>query len=446
MKTSLPLKAVVVMILTTLLCFLETGCKKDESLVTHIPGNEYSGDVVRSWIKLQLKLTRNTPASVLNFGRIYAYIGISLYESVVPGLLGYQSLAQQIKSLPVLPAADFSERYYWPASANAAMAVMSRKFFSAASASNKASIDSLEAANKAIYSENASSDVLTRSIDFGKQVAAIIFEWSKTDGSDYNAPYTPPVGPGLWQPTPPLFMPASFPYWGNSRLIVPESGNGVENYVPEEFSENPVSAYYGLAKEIYNVCQSLTDDQKALALFWADNSDGKSYTATGHWLSILNQVLEMKDTKLSVAAAAYAQLGISLYDAGVNCWKIKYRINGARPVTYIRTILNHPNWLPFLVNTPPHPEFPSGHATLSGAAAQTMTHLFGENFKFTDSSYVDVGLPARSFDSFEKAAIEAGDSRAYGGIHYFETADLSHSLGKVVADNIHNRLKFNIDS
>jgi hypothetical protein len=269
MKTSVSLKASVVMVLTTLVCFLDTGCKKDEALINKeeesLTGpdskTDYPGDVIQSWIRLQLKLTRTNPASPLIYGRIYAYTGITAYESVVPGLASYQSLADQINSFPDLPSINLSDGYYWPASANAGMAAIVKSLFPV-TAPNTASIDSLEAANNVLYAGEASAEVLARSNAYGKQVAATIFEWSKTDGATENPPYTPPMGPGLWQPTPPAFMPASFPYWGNARLMVSQSGMGLEKYVPAVFSEDPVSAYYALAQRIYDVSQSLTDDQK----------------------------------------------------------------------------------------------------------------------------------------------------------------------------------------
>ena len=111
-----------------------------------------------------------------------------------------------------------------------------------------------------------------------------------------------------------------------------------------------------------------------------------------------------------------ALLGIAISDGFVQCWRSKFEYDLLRPITYIRRVID-PNWEP-LLNTPPFPEYPSGHSTQSGAAATVLTAVFGENFAFDDSTHVDDGLPVRSFPNFRAAADEAGISRLYGGIHF----------------------------
>jgi hypothetical protein len=317
---------------------------------------------------------------------------------------------------------------------------MNRYFHTTASAGGKASIDSLETANKALYQKDRPADEINRSAEFGQKIAAAVFEWSKSDGYDNATPYTLPVGVGLWVPTPPAFGSAAFPYWGQSRLLVAGSDAGADQGAPTPYSEDPASAYYAQAKEVYNISQNLTAEQRTIALFWADNPDGKSYV-TGHWPSILNQVLVIEKPALDAAAAAYAQVGIAVSESIVSLFKGKYVYNALRPITYIRTVMNKPTWNT-VISTPAHPEYPSGHAVLSSAAAQTLTLLFGANYKFTDNSYNSVGFSPRSHNSFEEAAIEAGNSRVYAGIHYRNTCDVSQSCGKKIAQNVANRLKF----
>jgi membrane-associated phospholipid phosphatase len=160
---------------------------------------------------------------------------------------------------------------------------------------------------------------------------------------------------------------------------------------------------------------NLTDEQRAIALFWADDP---SVTATppGHSVSIATQVLRAVDGGLDTAAETYAKVGMAVADAFIACWNTKYSYNLVRPVTYIQAFIDA-DWLPILV-TPPFPEYTSGHSAQSGAAAQVLTDLFGRRFAFVDRTHEDRGLPARSFVSFFQAAGEAAISRLYGGIHY----------------------------
>ncbi|MBC8151907.1 MAG: vanadium-dependent haloperoxidase [Bacteroidetes bacterium] len=418
---------------------LSVACQ-DEKAPSAPSATSYSADVVTSWLTMQLKLTQTTPASPPVLPRRFAYTGIALYEAIVPGLSGYQSIAPQLNGLPSLPVVTPDAGYYWPACANAALATMNRNFYPTTSPANKAAIDSLEGANMALYQKDRPADELNRSADFGRKIATAVFDWSKTDGNDNNAPYTLPAGAGLWVPTPPAFAPALLPNWGNCRPLVTGSDAGADQGVPTAYSEDPASAYYAQVNEVYTISRNLTAEQKTIALFWADNPDGKSFVS-GHWFSILNQVLAIEKPTLDVAAVALAQVGIATADAGITIFKGKYMHTTVRPITYIRSVMNQPAWNAFLV-TPPHPEYPSGHAVSSSAAAQTMSLLFGSNYKFTDNSYNLIGFSPRSYNSFEEAAIEAGNSRLYGGIHYRKSCDVSLVQGKIVAQNVAQKLKF----
>ena len=385
----------------------------------------YPGDVVASWLTMQLQLALTAPGSPTVSPRRYAYTGIALYESIVPGLPDYQSIAPQLNGLTGLPTVTTGQTYYWPACANAAMAAMNRNFYPTTSAANKTSIDSLEAANTATFLKTRSADELTRSADFGKKIAATVFDWSKTDGNDNATPYTLPVGVGLWVPTPPALAAAALPNWGKCRLIVPNSDAGADQGAPIPYSEDPTSAYYAQGKELYDISQSLTAEQKTIALFWPDNA----------WQNVLSQVLAIQKPNLDVAAVAFTQLNISVSDAQISIFKSKYFYNGLRPITYIRSVLKQPTWNA-LIPTPPHPEYPAGHSVTSGAAAQALTLLFGTNYKYTDKPYNVAGAIPRAYNSFNEAATEAALARLYDGVHYRKTTEASLVQGKVIANNV----------
>ncbi len=129
-------------------------------------------------------------------------------------------------------------------------------------------------------------------------------------------------------------------------------------------------------------------------------------------------------------ARAYALTAIALHDAFISCWDEKYRSSYIRPVTAINELFDK-YWLPFL-QTPPFPEYTSGHSTISASAATVLTGIYGDNFAFRDTADLRyIGLE-RSFSSFNQAAAEASVSRIYGGIHYRFTADTSAAQGRKV--------------
>ena len=417
---------------------LLTAC--DHRDVAPTDGATYPADVVTSWLTMQLKLTQTTPAAAFLMPRRFAYAAISAYESIVPGLPGYQSIAPQLNGLTNLPTVVSGQTYYWPACANAALAAMNRNYYPTTSAANKASIDSLEAVFTNQFLKNRTADELNRSADFGKKIAAAVFDWSKTDRYDDATPYTVPTGVGLWVPTPPALAAPLGTNIGKARSILANSDAGADQGAPTTYSENPASAYYAQAKEVYDVAQSRTAEQQTIALFWADNADGKSFIS-GHWLSILNQILLAQQPKLDVATTSFVQMSIALSDAQISIFKSKYLYNTMRPITYIRATLNQPAWNA-LFATPPHPEYPSAHAVQSGAMSRILTTLFGANYKFTDNSYNLVGFSPRSYSSFAEAATEAANSRLFGSIHYRKTNETSLVQGQQIATNVVQKLKF----
>lgn len=171
------------------------GCNKTDDA---LPGAaSYPADVVTSWLTMQLKLTQTTPTFAFLVPRRFAYTAIAGYESIVLELIDYQSIAPQLNGLSGLPTVASGQTYYWPAAANAALAAMNRNYYPTASAANKASIDSLEKVFTNQFLKNSTTDELSRSADFGRKIAAAVFDWSKTDRYDDATPYTVPTGAGL---------------------------------------------------------------------------------------------------------------------------------------------------------------------------------------------------------------------------------------------------------
>ena len=401
----------------------------------------FSSEVVVKWIQMnnRLLLTTPRPAPGVKSNREFGYIGIAVYESVVPGMPGYQSLSSQLDQMPAMPSTLHGLAYHWAISANAALAAMNRYLLPMTSQSNKTSMDSLEAGLNLDYrnQDKVTDEVFYRSVAFGKEVAQRVFNWSISDKADqaFNA-YTLPVGAGLWVPTPGVAA-AVAPYWGNNRVFVPGSLDETLPPPPLPYSEDPSSDYYQMEKEVYDVSANLTPDQNAIAMFWLDAGFG----AGGHWQSILRQVLIQEESKLDIAALAYAKGGIYINDATISSFRTKYVYNVQRPITYIRTVLNHPTWNP-LFATPGHPDYSSAHTVQSKAIAVAFTSIFGQNHQYTDHTFDNLGMPARTYSSFDATAQEVAVARVYAGIHTRMGCDAGLLEGLKVAQNINNKLKF----
>ena len=393
----------------------------------------YPNEILDKWISLQIRLMKDAvglPNVV--FTRPYAYSGIVAYESIAQGISDEKWLTIHWNGLSGMPHTDKGKNYYWPQAMNAAMAEINRRFFPKANSADSAAIDSLESALQGSFSERA--EVLHRSSFFGTSVADAIFNWSETDGYKHAGdPYTAPVGPGLWQPTPPAFGPASTPYWGNLRPVIAGSlDNTQAGPPPFRYSTDPNSDFFEMVLQVYTASQNLTAEQTAMALWWRDIP---GVTSPGHWLSILHQLLQQTHAPLGQATLAYALSGASINDASISCWQAKYKYNLVRPITYIQTVMGYSTWNS-LLTTPAHPEYPSAHAFISSATAKALTNIFGNIGGFTDHTYDYLGWAPRTFSSIEAIGLDAGHSRIYAGLHYEPSIDTGLIKGTKVADNI----------
>ena len=297
-------------------------------------------------------------------------------------------------------------------------------------------INQLEATVASTWSTDAPWGVLQQSERRGKAVAAHIFKWSPNDGGhesyvrNFPTDHTPPSGPRLWEPTAPAHQPAMQPYWGGLRPFVLQTADEFDPGPPPTYSEERGSHFHDEALEVYVTVNNLTQQQRRIAQFWADDPV-ETASPGGHSIAILTQTLRQLDAGLNVAAEAYARLGVALADAFVACWHAKYRYNLVRPVTYIRSVID-PAWgdqLP--VVTPPFPEYPSGHSVQSGAFAQVMYDLFGD-LPLTDHTHDARGYAPRRFNSYFQMANEAAISRLYGGIHFRSAIERGVEQGRAI--------------
>jgi hypothetical protein len=279
--------------------------------------------------------------------------------------------------------------------------------------------DKLDAAT----AEGVDPAVVDRSRAYGSAIAAHILAWAADDGGreivnmGFPPDYKLVEGPGYWVPTNTIVQQQTplLPEWGNNRPFAMPSKTECPVPATLPYSEDPASAFYKEAKEVYDTRNNLTPEQTEIARFWSDDPM-LSWTPPGHWISILLQVFERDSIPLERSVEIMMRLSLAEADAFIGCWETKFEYNLIRPYTYIRRVID-PSW-DTRINTPPFPEYTSGHSVASAAAATVLTAAFGEDFAFGDDTGVRDGLPRRSYESFWDAANEAGISRLYGGIHF----------------------------
>ncbi|HNP20611.1 MAG TPA: vanadium-dependent haloperoxidase [Panacibacter sp.] len=447
MKTKTPTLAFAKAGLIIALFFIFFGCQKNlddkpavqatssTDVITVFPKDDAS--VAIDWYNLQLRmiLNANPSISTLAANRLFGYSGISLYEAARFEIRNSISLQRQLNQMPVMPVPDNAQTYSWVASANAAMANITRDVFPLLTTANHASIDSLEKAYNDKLTAEVGAAVVARSQAFGDSVASAIFNWAKSDLFDHvNDPYIIKVFPGAWVPTPPLFSAPAGPYMGNCRPFLQMHSHGTTLPPPYSYSTVKGSDYFKMVNRVYNISQTLTDDQKNIALYWNDVGVNIGYTPMGHNISIITQILQNSGASLATAEEAYLKAGIALWDATIVCWRSKYKYSQLRPVTYIQQNINS-TWLP-LLTTPNHPEYPAAHAFITSSVMEVLGSVFGRGYDFTDHTYDFRGFSPRSYSSFEQAAIECGESRVYGGIHFQPSVDVGHLYGQLIGKDV----------
>ena len=282
--------------------------------------------------------------------------------------------------------------------------------------------------------------------DLVDSVLMQVMKYVATDGfsklSGYRR-FTPEKGDAYWQPTAPGFMAPIEPYWYTLRMFILDSCSQFTGGPPDIYDTSVNSGFYKQMKEVYEIKSNLTKEQANIAMFWDCNPFAlqqvghlefglKKISPGGHWIGITG--IASKKQKLSLGKTAYAHAIVSLgmCDAFVSCWNNKYKFNRVRPVTAIQKLLDR-EWAP-LLQTPPFPEYTSGHSVISTASATILTHLFGDNFSFTDDSEKEFGLPERKFHSFKQACNEAAISRLYGGIHFRDAIDNGIKEGEQIGN------------
>ncbi|MGL4630378.1 MAG: vanadium-dependent haloperoxidase [Leadbetterella sp.] len=380
--------------------------------------------------------------------RIYAYTALAGYEAMVPGYPEYQTTAGQLNGLEAFPKPEAGQEYCYPlASAKAMMTIARTLTFS---------VDKYDEFEKQLYEkfENAGlpNDVIDRSNSFGEAIANHVLAYSKKDNyaQTRGLRYSVKVKSNLWVPTPPTYADAVEPYWQTIRTLVMDSAAQFKPSPVILYQKQEGSPFKKEVREVYEIVKNLSQEQKDIAWFWDDNSfvmnvqghvsyANKKMTPAGHWIAITKTVCKNKNTSSIQSANAYLHVSLALFEGFISCWHAKYSTQKVRPETVINAEIDQ-KWQPFL-QTPPFPEYTSGHSTISSASAEVLTALIGDNFAFTDSTELKYDHGVRSFKSFRDAAKECSVSRVYGGIHYTSACNEGLKVGAQIGQYTVTKIK-----
>jgi hypothetical protein len=165
----------------------------------------------------------------------------------------------------------------------------------------------------------------------------------------------------------------------------------------------------------------------------------KKISPGGHWVGITGIASQKANLNWQESIYIHTLISMGLHDAFISCWEEKYDSDRIRPESAINKYLDE-NWRP-LLQTPPFPEYTSGHSVISAMSAELLTDFFGDNFDFLDTSEVYFGLPERYFTSFNQASEEAAISRLYGGIHFRDAIEEGSKQGKLIGQYIIDKVK-----
>lgn len=379
--------------------------------------------------------------------RIYVYSSLASYEAIRFSRPGYPSIAEKLHGFKPMPQPEKDKSYDFALAATRAFFTVVHKVVF--------SLDSLKPYENTTlekFKKSLDEETYNRSVAFGDSIGNTVLARAMVDGylqSRGKPKYLGSNDPGKWRPTPPDYLDGIEWCWNTMKPMVLDSASQFMPVRPPKYSTDTNSIFYKGAKEVYTVGKALSDEQKTIAKYWDDNPfviehsghmmfGNKKITPGGHWMGIA--AIAAKETKADAVKAAqgYVMTAIALYDAFISCWDEKYRSSVIRPVTVINEFMDK-GWTPYL-QTPPFPEYTSGHSSITASAATVLSQLYGDKFAFQDTSDLRYIGMQRHFNSFREAAAEASISRVYGGIHYMTGVNVGADQGKKVGEYIVNKI------
>ncbi|HWD89547.1 MAG TPA: vanadium-dependent haloperoxidase [Mucilaginibacter sp.] len=380
--------------------------------------------------------------------RIYGYTNLASYEAMKYADPRYNSITAQLRGFDKMPEPGKGKGYNFTLAATKAFFTVAHKV--------TFSVDTLKRYEDHIYGlfKNALPDsTYANSMELGEKIGNTVLKRANID--DYpqtrgKPKYLGSNSPGKWRPTPPDYMDGVEFCWGDMHTLLVDSSTIFMPPPPPRYSDDTTSAYFKQLKMVYDTNKHLTKEQQKIATYWDDNPfvvvhnghmmfADKKITPGGHWIGITTIACRKTHADALKTAQAYALTSVALFESFITCWEVKYKYAYVRPVTVINEKIDH-NWLP-LLQTPPFPEYTAGHSTISAASAVVLTHEFGDNFAFRDTSDRKYIGMQRDFKSFLQASDETAMSRFYGGIHYLNSSLLGAKQGRQVGELIWQKLK-----
>ncbi len=425
--------------------FIASCSKSDYKSVTSDPA------LYRVTVKKlnDIVLENNFPPVIAS--RNYAYANIAAYEVVVAGdPKHYNSLAGQITHLDPIPKPGTNSKIDFNFASLLAFCIVGN----AVTFPEGSMDDYVNSLKVKVMDAGMPTDVFDQSVEYAAQVSQHIMTWSKKDNylqTRSASKFTVKLEDGRWVPTPAMYAPALEPHWKEIRPLVLDSASQIIPPPPPVYNmKDTNSQFYKNADEVRLAVDSLNAEQKHIADFWDDNPfklnvvghvsyATKKFSPGGHWMNIVGIATKDAKADFNTTVSIYAEAAIALFDGFISCWHTKFTSNYVRPETVINNHMDD-DWRPY-IQTPPFPEYTSGHAVISSATAEILTARLGDNIAFRDTSEAEFGIADREFKSFRDAAKEAGMSRVYGGIHYTNSCLVGTEQGRKVADVILGRLK-----
>ncbi|MFP2995742.1 vanadium-dependent haloperoxidase [Spongiivirga sp. MCCC 1A20706] len=430
-----------------LLVFINTGCKENTAYKEILNNPQLFHNSMKKLTDVIVYDIFSPPVA----SRVYMYPSVAAYTVVQKGNTElFNPIEQQINELKAIPDPTDENVNFNLAALHAFTEVGKDLIFSE---------DKMTAYQNNMYDSltkaGLPNKVLVASKEYGEIVKNHILEWADKDMYKQTRTYpkyTILEEDKFWKPTPPDYMDGIEPHWNVMRTLVLDSAGQFPPKPPLAFDLTDDSEFKKQLLEVFEKGSGRNEEEKAIASFWDCNPyvshhrghamfATKKITPGGHWIGITKIAATKSNSDFAETVNAYTNVSIALYDAFISCWDEKWRSLVVRPETLINQHIDE-EWVP-LLQTPPFPEYTSGHSVISRAAAITLTDLYGDNFEFLDTTELEYGLPARSFKSFIQASEEAAISRLYGGIHYMmaieEGVNQGQKVGEFIVDNLQTK-------
>ncbi len=430
-----------------ILFWLLSGCKQDTGAWrTPAESPAYLHQTMRRLIDILRHDIFAPPVAA----RIFSYASVAAYEAMLPAYPEYKSMAGQMHGLTPAPKPEAGKTYCFQLASTSAMLYVGKQLVFSESA--------MEDKKEDVFAEyekmGIPKDVFERSVAYGELIGKHILAWAKKD--NYAETRSAPKfsidlnNAARWVPTPPQYADALEPHWSTIRSYTLDSAKQFLAPPPTPYSEKKGSDFYKAALEVYEIGKRADSTEQQTGLYWDDNPfqvtvsghlmiGMKKISPGAHWMNIAGIACRTANADFAKSAEVYMKTGCAIHDAFISCWATKYHYNLVRPETYINRFID-PEWRPF-IETPPFPEYTSGHATVSASAATILTEILGDSFSFIDSTEVMFQIPPRKFNSFYEASDQSAMSRLLAGIHYRNGNEQGRLAGRKIGAHVHARLK-----